>query len=38
VPNAQIAEGTAVTIAGEDAPAAVPAGDTAATLRPEGGR
>jgi RND family efflux transporter MFP subunit len=38
VPNAQIAEGTAVTIAGEDTPAAVPAGDTAATLRPEGGR
>lgn len=38
VPNAQIAEGTTVTIAGEGEPAAVPAGDTAQTLRPDGGR
>ena len=37
VPNAQIAEGTAVTVSGSESPAPVPA-DTAATLRPEEGQ
>jgi RND family efflux transporter MFP subunit len=37
VPNAQISEGTAVTLANGESQTAVPS-DTAATLRPQGGR